>query len=266
VIAALSTAGYYTLQFVKNSNAARPRDTLPSVVGPIPSTGAPDSAAAHPDSTVTPAGRTGAAATPAGVTGGGDQPERSVDSATGRGAPRDRRSAAGSGAGQNSSTNPVSSPLSTQNPPTQPQQIPPETRQPVVDTRVADSVAAAEKAKAEAAAAEAAEVAKVRSVVEQYVRAINAKRLDDLRSLFPSMEPRFREGFETMFSRVNDLTAQLIGEPTITLHGSTADAQFTYELKGRDPSRGNFTNRPTVRALLQRAGQSWVFERIGAGQ
>jgi hypothetical protein len=115
-------------------------------------------------------------------------------------------------------------------------------------------------------AAAEAEVARAREAVESYVRAIGAKRLETLRQIFPGMNQQTRDGYEAFFRNVSDLSTQLVGTPTITLHGSSADAEFVSEMKYRDPSRGNVNQNTTFRARLQRTDQGWIILSLGAVQ
>ena len=111
---------------------------------------------------------------------------------------------------------------------------------------------------------ERTEAAHVRETVESYVRAIGDKRMDLLRELFPGMSEEYRRGYEAMFASASDLSTRVSGTPTITVHGTTADAQFAYELEGRDPSRGNFNRHFSLRARLQRTDQRWILTSLEA--
>lgn len=104
----------------------------------------------------------------------------------------------------------------------------------------------------------------MRETVESYVRAIGDKRMDLLRELFPGMNEEYRRGYEAMFSGASDLSTRISGTPAITVRGTTADAQFAYELEGRDPSRGNFSRHLSLRARLQRTDQRWIFVSLDA--
>jgi hypothetical protein len=115
-----------------------------------------------------------------------------------------------------------------------------------------------------AAEAERAESARVRQTVESYVRAIGAKQMDVLRQVFPGMSEAFRNGYGALFQNASDLSTQLAGAPAITMHGNMADALFAYDLKGHDPSRGNFNQHLSVRARLQRTDRGWIFSSVGA--
>jgi hypothetical protein len=107
---------------------------------------------------------------------------------------------------------------------------------------------------------------RVRETVESYVRAIGGKRMDVLRQIFPGMNEGVRRGFEALFANASDLSTQLVGTPTVTVQGTTADAEFVYEVKGQDPSRGAFSQRPSLRAKLQRTDQGWIFQSVGAAR
>ena len=109
-----------------------------------------------------------------------------------------------------------------------------------------------------AAEAERAETPRIRQALESYVRAIGAKQMDVLLELFPGMNDRARGGYKAMFESASDLSAQPTGAPTIAVHGSTADAEFAYDIKGYMSSRGNFTQHLSSRAKLQRTGPRWI--------
>ena len=133
-----------------------------------------------------------------------------------------------------------------------------------VEVAPAPTPVVTDKARADAAAE--AEVARARETLESYVRAIGAKHTETLQQLFPSMNSQTRDGYDAFFKNVSDLSTQLIGTPTVTLHGATADAEFTSEMKYRDPSRGNVSQRTTFRAKLQRTDQGWIILGLGAVQ
>jgi hypothetical protein len=122
------------------------------------------------------------------------------------------------------------------------------------------------KARADAAEAQRAEVARARESIDSYVRAIGAKQLETLQQLFPSMNRQTRDGYDAFFNSVSDLSTQLIGTPDVSLHGATADAQFVAEMKYRDPSRGNVSQRTSYRAKLQRTDRGWIIVSLGAAQ
>ncbi|HKW11055.1 MAG TPA: hypothetical protein VJO33_11800, partial [Gemmatimonadaceae bacterium] len=123
------------------------------------------------------------------------------------------------------------------------------------------------KPKVDAAAeAERAETARVRDAIESYVRAIGAKRMDLLQQIYPSMNKDTRNGYDALFNGASDLSTQMVVAPNVTLHGTTADAEFTSEMKFRHPSEGNVTRRTTFRAKLQRTDQGWIFVSLGAVQ
>jgi hypothetical protein len=133
-----------------------------------------------------------------------------------------------------------------------------------VEVAPAPAPPAGDKARADAAAE--AEVTRAREALESYVRAIGAKRIETLQQLFPSMNQQTRDGYDAFFKNVSDLSTQLIGTPTVTLHGTGADAEFVSEMKYRDPSRGNMSRRTTYRAKLQRTDQGWIILSLGAVQ
>ena len=120
------------------------------------------------------------------------------------------------------------------------------------------------KPRDDAAAADAAEQARVAATIEQYVQAMGNKRVDVMRRLYPGMSEGSRRGFEALFAVATDVTTRVIGAPSVTVRGTSADAQFTYEMTGHDPTRGNFTQRPAMRAHLQKTGDGWIIQSIAA--
>ena len=62
----------------------------------------------------------------------------------------------------------------------------------------------------------------------------------------------------------SDLSARLVGTPVITVHGTAADAEFVYDLKGNNPARGNFDQRLRFHAKMQRTEQHWIILSVGA--
>jgi hypothetical protein len=103
---------------------------------------------------------------------------------------------------------------------------------------------------------------KIREAVDAYVRGIGAKRLDDLLKIFPGMTQQVRDGYERLFRDASDLSAQIIGTPNVSIHGTTADAQFVYEMKYRTADRGTQVQQLQWAAKLQRADQGWVITSI----
>jgi hypothetical protein len=154
---------------------------------------------------------------------------------------------------------PAASPAITQDPPTVAPNTPSvSTTAPPRDAKPLEVAPAAPppvvtdaaKARADAAEAQRAEITRARESIESYVRAIGAKQLETLQQLFPSMNRQ----------------TQLIGTPDVSVHGNVADAQFVSEMKYRDPSRGNVSQRTSYRAKLQRTDQRWIILSLGAEQ
>jgi hypothetical protein len=148
--------------------------------------------------------------------------------------------------------------------------VTPPVNTPPRDTKVAEPVppppvVAESRARVDPAVeTERVEAGRVRESVESYVNAIGAKRLDLLRQIYPGMNESSRNGYEALFKNASDLSARLVGTPVITVHGTAADAEFVYDLKGHDPARGNFDQRLGVRAKLQRTDERWIFLSLGA--
>jgi hypothetical protein len=88
--------------------------------------------------------------------------------------------------------------------------------------------------------------------------------MDVLRQIFPAMNEEYRRGYDALFAAASDLSTQLTGTPTISVHGTTADAQFAYDLEGHDPTRGAFSRHFSLRAKLQRSDQGWIFLSLDA--
>jgi hypothetical protein len=124
----------------------------------------------------------------------------------------------------------------------------------------------AAKARADAAETQRAEITRARESIESFVRAIGAKQLETLQQIFPSMNRQTRDGYDAFFRSVSDLSTQLIGTPDVSVHGTMAEAQFVSEMKYRDPSRGNVSQRTSYRAKLQRTDQGWIILSLGAVQ
>jgi serine/threonine-protein kinase len=170
---------------------------------------------------------------------------------------------------------PAASPAITQDPPTVAPNTPSvSTTAPPRDAKPLEVAPAAPppvvtdaaKARADAAEAQRAEITRARESIESYVRAIGAKQLETLQQLFPSMNRQTRDGYDAFFKGVSDLSTQLIGTPDVSVHGNVADAQFVSEMKYRDPSRGNVSQRTSYRAKLQRTDQRWIILSLGAEQ
>jgi serine/threonine-protein kinase len=124
----------------------------------------------------------------------------------------------------------------------------------------------AAKARGDAAETQRAEITRARESIESFVRAIGAKQLETLQQIFPSMNRQTRDGYDAFFRSVSDLSTQLIGTPDVSVHGTMAEAQFVSEMKYRDPSRGNVSQRTSYRAKLQRTDQGWIILSLGAVQ
>jgi hypothetical protein len=120
------------------------------------------------------------------------------------------------------------------------------------------------KPRVDPAETERVEAVHARESVEFYVNAIGAKRMDLLQEIFPSMNESSRNGYEALFKNASDLSARLVGTPVITVHGTAADAEFVYDLKGNNPARGNFDQRLRFHAKMQRTEQRWIILSVGA--
>ena len=123
-------------------------------------------------------------------------------------------------------------------------------------------MATVDPAIAAAVAADRAELPHVRESVDTWVRGIGSRQIGLLRQVYPSMSTQMRDGWNAMFTMSNDLSAQLVGTPVIVVHGSTGDANFVIEMKGERSGSGNFTQRTSFRAHVQRTDHGWIFSSL----
>ena len=96
-------------------------------------------------------------------------------------------------------------------------------------------------------------------VLDRITQAIAQKSFDALMAV-PITPP----AYEALFKNASDLSARLVGTPVITVHGTAADAEFVYDLKGNTPARGNFDQRLRFHAKMQRTEQHWIILSVGA--
>jgi serine/threonine protein kinase len=107
-----------------------------------------------------------------------------------------------------------------------------------------------------------AQVAAVTQVIDQYVQALGAKQVDQMRALYPAMSGREQEGFRLLFQSATDFSATSTGAPSVAVNGTAATADFGYSLSYFLPSVGK--QHPTFRwhATLQRGGQGWRIQSL----
>ena len=99
-------------------------------------------------------------------------------------------------------------------------------------------------------------------VIDQYVQALGAKQVDQMRALYPAMSGREQEGFRLLFQGATDFSATSTGAPSIAVNGTAATADFGYSLSYFLPSVGK--QHPTFRwhATLQRGNQGWRIQSL----
>lgn len=106
----------------------------------------------------------------------------------------------------------------------------------------------------------------VRVVIQQYVQAINDKQLGRIERLYPTLAQNARDGLQTLFNQASDFAATLSNIGNVSVHGATADASFSYEMRGHSPSMGNFRRPFSVNAILQRTDDGWKFQSISGAR
>src|SRR5262249_7586899 len=147
----------------------------------------------------------------------------------------------------------------------------PRSQQPSRDSRAESAAVGRPDAKATAeevvAATTNAQHTKGRDVIDTHQRRTAARRPHLVLRPTQGMAAQSQSGYQALFANASDLSTTLIGAPNIALRGTNASgADFVYELKGHDPQRGNFTQRSSVHAKLQKSDQGvWTIQSLAAG-
>ncbi|HUF25443.1 MAG TPA: protein kinase [Gemmatimonadaceae bacterium] len=107
-----------------------------------------------------------------------------------------------------------------------------------------------------------AQVSAVRDVVARYVQAFSARDVQTLRQLFPGLPA----GTERSMREATEWSATLAGEPSVTVTGASAVAEFAYVLQYHLPSTGRQRQTVPLRATFQRSGDAWTIQQLSAAR
>lgn len=124
---------------------------------------------------------------------------------------------------------------------------------------VAAPVPAGPTAEERAAEEERAEIGRVQQMLTQYMQALDGRDAATLRRLHPGADTRSVEE-----RSLTDWSARLVAAPTVTVAGTTGQAEFRYVLSFFHPSMGTSRSTVTARAGLQRTGDGWRIVRLDA--
>jgi hypothetical protein len=114
----------------------------------------------------------------------------------------------------------------------------------------------------DAAAAERADAAAVAAVIGEYVQAYNARDLEAMRRVYPSMSATAQAGFKKTMQEATDWSVKLTRPPAPRVHGTSADADFSFDLAFFAPSVGRVRRTVTARATLQRGADGWRIQGL----
>jgi serine/threonine-protein kinase len=112
------------------------------------------------------------------------------------------------------------------------------------------------------AADAAAQAALVRGVIARYVKALNDRQVDDMRTLYPAMSDRERDGFAALLKSATDLSAVSAGNPSVHVQDADATADFGYTLAFYLPSQGQQQSNFRWHATLHRGPNGWRIQTL----
>jgi serine/threonine protein kinase len=111
---------------------------------------------------------------------------------------------------------------------------------------------------AEGAASPVAAEAAIRELLTKYQRAMEARSIDELRRIWPTLP---EEALRNEFRQARRLDVE-IANPDVTVSGTSATATFVrrYQLLTTDNQRVSTNSRTTM--TLRRSGSEWLIERV----
>jgi len=101
----------------------------------------------------------------------------------------------------------------------------------------------------------------VRDLVRRYAQALEARSIDALKRIWPSLSGAQEEALRKEFSHARQIDVQ-VGNVDVSASGNTASAVFLrrYELVTVDGQR-LLTNSRTI-VTARRSGETWVIEQV----
>lgn len=98
----------------------------------------------------------------------------------------------------------------------------------------------------------------VGNVLADYVAAINARQIDAMRRIWPSMPDDAARNWQALFNAATDLKVTLVSVDPTTPKGTRAQTNFTYTINGFVPSQGSLPGTTVrFRVKLERDAFGW---------
>ena len=108
----------------------------------------------------------------------------------------------------------------------------------------------------------AAEVRHANDVVIQYVAALNAKDINRMKQLYPTMPGALEGGMRALVSNVNNFSATMTTPPNASVLGDAGDTEFGYALSFDTPAQGHSNPSFRYHAALVRQGGTWIIKSL----
>jgi len=108
----------------------------------------------------------------------------------------------------------------------------------------------------------AAEVRHANDVVNQYVAALNAKDINRMKQLYPTMPAALESGLRALTSNATDFSATMTTPPNASVLGDAGDTDFGYSMSFYIPSQGKSNPSFRYHAALARQGGAWQIKNL----
>jgi serine/threonine-protein kinase len=108
----------------------------------------------------------------------------------------------------------------------------------------------------------ATEVRHANDVVNQYVAALNAKDINRMKQLYPTMPAALESGLRALTSNATDFSATMTTPPNASVLGDAGDTDFGYSMSFFIPSQGKSNPSFRYHAALARQGSTWQIKSL----
>ena len=152
-------------------------------------------------------------------------------------------------------------PVAPQPAPQQQQQLQQPLQQPVQQAQSAATPPAAAPAAAPTVDL-AAEVRHANDVVNQYVAALNAKDINRMKQLYPSMPAALETGLRALIANASDFSAAMTTPPNASVLGDAAVTEFGYSMTFYLPSQGKSNPSFRYNAILGKDAGAWHIKSL----